>query len=184
MPFMSVPAPSSVSAYPLALWLAASWRRLNWEPLPTRVLPDADWRLAHEMGAANEGYVWPQIVFASDNEAMHVWSAPPTATHEQSVRYLASCSATMPPEGFRAGVDEFVSVVVSRLAAVGHRGSGLAQLWELVLADRQDEAALRYRQIEPALGFDPEEGPQALMREAMSLDREMGAASLSERAPL
>lgn len=174
-----------VSTYPLALWLAASWWRLNWEPLPKQgTRPDADWRMAHEMGAANQGYVWPHVVFASDNEMMQVWAAAPEPTHEQSVRYLASCSAAMPLDEFRAGVDGFIDVVVRRLAAVGRGGSDLAQLWDLVQADRQDKDAARYRRIEAALGFDPDESPDALMRQALSFDHEMGGASLSELAPL
>lgn len=174
-----------VSTYPLALWLAASWWRLNWEPLPKHgVRPDADWRMAHEIGAANQGYVWPHVVFASDNEVMQVWSAAPEPTHEQSVRYLGSCSAAMPLDEFRAGVDSFIDAVVRRLAAVGCSGTDLAQLWDLVQADRQDKEASRYRRIEAALGYDPDEGPEALMSQALSLDQEMGSGSLAELAPL
>ena len=37
-----------VSAYPLALWLAANWWRLLHEPRPPeRLRPTTDWRLAH-----------------------------------------------------------------------------------------------------------------------------------------
>src|SRR4051812_19306255 len=49
-----------VAAYPLALWLATSWWRLRWEPLPYRT-PDNDWRMAHEIAAAAYGFVWPQL---------------------------------------------------------------------------------------------------------------------------
>ena len=30
----TITEPVLVSAYPLAMWLASSWWRLNWEPLP------------------------------------------------------------------------------------------------------------------------------------------------------
>jgi hypothetical protein len=66
-----------VSAYPLALWVASSWWRLNWEPLPAHgAHPSMDWRMAHELGAANKGLVWPQIIFASDREVMQAWAVP------------------------------------------------------------------------------------------------------------
>lgn len=174
-----------VSTYPLAMWLAASWWRLNWEPLPKQGLrPAADWRMAHEMGAANHGYVWPHIVFASDNEVMQVWTTAPEPSHEQSVRYLAECSVSMPLHAFEAGVDGFVDAVVRRLVAVGRGGSDLAQLWELVQADRNDPEASRYRRIEAALGYDPDECSPELMDQALSFDREMGRTALAELAPL
>jgi hypothetical protein len=80
-----------VSSYPLAMWLASSWWRLNWEPLPARRRgdgPSVDWRMAHELGAANHGFVWPQIIFASDCEVMQVWAVPSGINDNQSVRYL------------------------------------------------------------------------------------------------
>lgn len=174
-----------VSTYPLASWLAASWWRLNWEPLPKQGgRPAADWRMAHEMGAANHGYVWPHVVFASDNEVMQVWASAPHSGHEQSVRYLSECAVSMPLEQFQSGVDAFVSAVVRRLSAVGQGGSDLAQLWELVQADRQDPAATRYRKIEAALGYDPDECPQALIEQALAFDQAMGGTVLAELAPL
>jgi hypothetical protein len=174
-----------VSTYPLASWLAASWWRLNWEPLPKQGRrPDADWRMAHEMGAANHGYVWPHVVFASDNESMQLWVTAPQPTHEQSVRYLGECAVRMPLNEFQSGVDDFISAVVRRLAAVGQRDSDLAQLWELVLADRRDPEATRLRKIEAALGYDPDECPQDLIEQALAFDREMGGSALAELAPL
>jgi len=63
-----------LSAYPLAMWLASSWWRLSWEPLPARGTPSVDWRMAHELGTAGHGFVWPRIIFASDGEMMQVWA--------------------------------------------------------------------------------------------------------------
>jgi hypothetical protein len=59
-----------VSGYPLALWLAANWWRLLYEPRPPeRLRPTADWRLAHEWPAANAGTNYldkqPASVFAA-----------------------------------------------------------------------------------------------------------------------
>lgn len=174
-----------VSTYPLAMWLAASWWRLNWEPLPKHGMrPDGQWRMAHEMGAANQGYVWPHVVFASDNEIMQVWATTPEPTHQQSVRYLTACAVTMPLDEFRAGVVGFIDSVLRRLAAIGQQSSDLGQLWELVQADQKDPVASRYRRIEAALGYDPDDAPEALMNQALALDKEMGGASLAELAPL
>eukprot|EP01137_Pigoraptor_chileana_P034837 Opistho-2@27966 len=75
-----------LSAYPLAMWFASSWWRLNYEPLPTQQ-PGHDWRMSHELGAANHGFVWPRIIFIPDGESVHMWAGP-SLTAEQSVQYL------------------------------------------------------------------------------------------------
>jgi hypothetical protein len=51
-----------VSAYPLGMFFATNWWRLRWEPLNSRDL--LQWRLRHNLAAAGEGYVWPDVSFA------------------------------------------------------------------------------------------------------------------------
>jgi hypothetical protein len=76
----------SISAYPLALWLASSWWRLLYEPLLTTAeSPSLDWRMSHEMGAAGHGFVWPAIMLATDGEVVQVWAKPSTPNSGQSV---------------------------------------------------------------------------------------------------
>jgi hypothetical protein len=131
-----------VSTYPLAMWLASSWWRLNWEPLPKLgPRPDTEWRMAHEMGAANCGYVWPHAMFASDTEVMQIWASARDSLQEQSVRYTTNCAVSLPLERFCASVDDFIEAVLRRLAATGQERSELAELWALVQADRADSDA-------------------------------------------
>lgn len=109
-----------VSAYPLAMWLASSWWRLNWEPLPAHgVHPSVDWRMAHELGAANHGFVWPQIIFASDCEMMQIWAVPSDANYNQSVRYLngLEAPASITLADYRCGAENFITAVLDRLNA-------------------------------------------------------------------
>jgi hypothetical protein len=162
-----------VSAYPLAMWLAVSWWRLNYEPQPKQgMLPSIDWRMGHEMGAANHGYVWPHIMLASDGEVMQVWSAASDPASKQSVRYLNGVSGPMAValDDFRSGVDGFVSAVLNRLSAMGQTASDLASLWRLVQNDRADSARARIRRIEAQLGYDPEECPDEVLEEAIVLE--------------
>jgi len=176
-----------VSAYPLAMWLAASWWRLNFEPLPKQgVLPSLDWRMGHEMGAANHGYVWPRIVLASDGEVMQIWSVASDPASKQSVRYLNGLSVplTVALDDFQSGVVRFVSGVLSRLNAMGQPETDLAGLWRLVQEDRIDTARTRIRRIEAQLGYDPEECPEEVMAEAIVLEERIGASALSELAPV
>ena len=175
-----------VSTYPLAMWLASSWWRLNWEPLPMRgVPPSIEWRMAHELGAADHGFVWPRVLFASDGEIINVW-AKTTSTRGQSVNYI--CGLDQPRAikiaDFQDAVDNFISAVLDRLSAVGCIGTDLAELWELIREDRSDEFVSRKRRLEAQMGFDPEECPEEVMEKALALQQRMGDAAMSELAPI
>jgi hypothetical protein len=176
-----------LSVYPLAAWFAASWWRLNFEPLPHHGLaPSVDWRMGHEIGAANCGYVWPQVLFASDGEAIQVWAMPSSPKSRQSIRYLAGLGSprNVLLADFQIAIDEFIGGVLGRLRAVDQADTDLAHLWSLVLNDRADTNQARLRRIEAQMGFDPEECPDSVITQALELELRMGSAALSELAPV
>ncbi len=127
-----------VSAYPLAMWFASSWWRLNHEPLPTQQ-PRHDWRMVHELGAANHGFVWPRVIFIPDGEAIDVWAGT-SMVPEQSVQYLQALEVPrmITLTGFQQSVERFIYSVLARLDAKGLAGSNLAHLCALVLEDLAD----------------------------------------------
>lgn len=172
-----------LSAYPLAMWFASSWWRLNHEPLPTQQ-PGLDWRMAHELGAANHGFVWPRVVFIPDGEAIHVWAGP-SVSAEQSVQYLQGLDAPrmVPLGGFQQSVHRFVQSVLARLDARELRGTDLSHLWSILQEDLDDPDAFRRRKLEAELGFDPEECPEAMLRSALQWASQAGEVALSELAP-
>jgi hypothetical protein len=143
-----------VSAYPLAMWLTASWWRLSFEPLPAPgTQPDVDWRMAHELGAANHGYVWPRVVFAADGQSINVW-AHQADNPKQSANYL--CNLDTPRAvllaDFQLGVTRFIEDVIYRAEACDHRSTDLAVLWAAVREDMSDERARARRTLEAELG--------------------------------
>ncbi|MGY0561690.1 ImmA/IrrE family metallo-endopeptidase [Luteimonas sp. A277] len=172
-----------VSAYPLATWFASSWWRLNHEPLPPQ-RPGYDWRMAHELGAAGHGFVWPRIIFIPDGEAIYVW-AEASMTPGQSVQYLSSLRAPklIAPTGFQQSVERFMQSVLARLDAKDLAGSNLAQLWAIVQAELADPEAARRRKLEAKLGFDPEECPEDALNAALQWESRVGDVALSELAP-
>lgn len=168
------------------MWLASSWWRLSWEPLPKHgTRPSLDWRMAHEMGAANHGFVWPRVLFASDGEFVSVW-AEASGGKGQSVNYLAGLDApqSIPVVEFQRCIDGFVEAVLSRLRAVGCDDSELKSLWGFVQEDRADNLLSRIRQLEAQLGFDPEECPEDAIGRAIALQAQMGDSAMSELAPI
>ena len=175
-----------VSVYPLAMWMVSSWWRLHHEVLPTRigVKPPQDWRLNHEMTAANEGYVWPLVVFSTDRKVMNVWAEqfPPNKGH--SVRYLNSheAIASVPMSSFTRTCSGFIEQVLERLTSTKCTKSDLAELWSLVLADLDDPLESRNRRIEAQFGFDPEACPEELLAGLRAIEDDKGEDVLAELA--
>lgn len=172
-----------VSAYPLAMWFASSWWRLNHEPLPMQQ-PGHNWRMVHELGAANHGFVWPRVIFIPDGEAIHVWAGT-SMTPDQSVQYLQALEVPrmITLTGFQQSVERFIHSVLARLDAKGLAGSNLAHLWALVQEDLADPEAVRRRKLEAELGFDPEECPEQALNAALQWESQVGDAALSELVP-
>jgi len=172
-----------LSAYPLAMWFASSWWRLNYEPLPTQQ-PGHDWRMSHELGAANHGFVWPRIIFIPDGESVHMWAGP-SLTAEQSVQYLQGLDTprVISCGGFKQSIQHFVQSVIARLDATDLAGTNLAQLWAILQEDLADPDAVRRRKLEAELGFDPEECPLDMLNAALGWETQVGVVALSELAP-
>jgi len=172
-----------VSAYPLAMWLASSWWRLNHEPLPPQQ-PSHDWRMAHELGAANHGFVWPRVIFIPDGEALQLWAGA-SMTPDQSVQYLQTLDAPklISLASFRSSVERFINSVLARLDAKELAGSNLAQLWAIVQEELANPEAARRRKLEAKLGFDPDECPEKALEEALNWESVVGETALSELAP-
>lgn len=172
-----------VSAYPLAIWFAASWWRLNYEPLPAQQ-PAHDWRMAHEIGAANCGFVWPRVIFIPDGEAIQVWAGA-SMTPGQSVQYLQGLEAPklVPLISFQQNIKSFMQCVLARLNAKELPQTNLAHLWTLLQEDLAAPGAVRRRKLEARLGFDPEECPEHALNAALQWEDEVGDAALAELAP-
>lgn len=176
-----------ISAYPFAHWLAHSWWRLLHEPLPSKgVSPSVDWRMAHEIGASNHGFVWPQIMWASDKAAMQIWAAPARHVPNQSIRYINGLNypVYIPLDQFEINASRFIESVIARLRATGIQDTELASLWTEVLSERADPAMARFRRLEAELGYDPDECPESEIQLAISLEEMMGEQTLAELAPV
>ena len=175
-----------VSLYPLALWFASSWWRLNYEILPadSRMGPGHDWRMHHEPAAANGGFVWPSLILAPDHDEIHIWAQPSQDQMQTSAKYLSGLRAvrTVPKQQFVHEVDQFIDQVIARLHETGQRDTELTQLWALVKEDLANPKEGQKRRIEAKLGFDPEDCPAPLMSQAIEIEKRVGGSSFSELA--
>lgn len=173
-----------VSLYPLAMWFASSWWRLNYEVLPAnaRKVPTHDWRMSHEMAAANMGFVWPTIMFSADGDSIQVWAQASRGDKEESVRFLNSLDYVhyVPKEEFEKEISSLVNHVLARLDAVGCRDSDLASLWGFISDDMSNPTEHKKRRLEAELGFDPESCPDTMIEHAIALEEKIGVNSFSE----
>lgn len=173
-----------VSAYPLAAWLVSSWWRLLYEPLPP-TQPSISWRMTHELTAANQGFIWPRVIFASDMQSMQLWSTASNPMHQQSVRYINRFERPFAVNllEFEQAIANFIESVICRLDATGVANTALANLWQEVQAERVDANTSQYRRCEAELGFDPDDCPESMIIDALHWVEQMGKATFSEVAP-
>lgn len=176
----------TVSLYPLAMWVASSWWRLNYEVLPggNATIPKNDWRMSHEMAAANHGYVWPKVMFATDREVIHAWAESSDTDRQDAVRYLNDLRypCAISRKKFAQTMSDLIETVIARIADTGAGHCDLAKLWQFIRDDQRDPAELRHRRLEAELGFDPEECPDNTLASAILLEDKLGIEALAELA--
>lgn len=168
-----------VSAYRAALWFASNWWRLRWEPERRK---SVDWRMAHNLAAAGGGYVWPDLTFSSDGQAVAIRSRATPEKDSVAVRYLNSFDIPVAAEGFETGVDNFLEAVIARLDSECPQGNELIDVWAEVCSERRDPDKAGWRKLEALLGFDPDEGPEEVVEELQSQAKDWGADAVEEVA--
>lgn len=169
-----------VSAYPLALFVAANWWRLRWEPAPTRETPE--WRMRHSLAAAGEGYAWPDLTFASVGDFILATARAGAPSATAPVRYVADFA-----QWTRAGVFEdasraFIDGVLARLQALDINGTELEAVWRDVCREQSDTEAARWRRLEALAGYDPDEAPEAFIADLLQASEDSGWAAIEELA--
>lgn len=180
----SVEDVARVSAYPLALWFAASWWRLVAEPRPYHHQPSTAWRMAHGMSAAGHGYLWPPVTFESDGDRILVSTSPSNPLSPGPIRYFEDFRCAVPVGDFENEVSDFVETVLARLGSVGAPAQNLSTLWGELAEERRDLETTRLRRIEARLGYAPDEADESLIHEVESVQHRTGPIAAEEIAPV
>lgn len=167
-----------VSAFALAQWCASNWWRLLWEPERNTI----SWKMSHKVGAAGEGFLWPDLTFISDGEAVLVRSRPSPLTPEQSVRYLNSFDEFIPVHEFETEMHSFIESVLGRLTDMRIKATGLDDLWKEVLAERRDPGLASWRKLEAIMGYDPDEAPDQTIADLQTAALVYGSSAVEEMA--
>lgn len=169
-----------LSAYHFAMWLAANWWRLRWEPRANSV----SWRFAHRTANIGGGYAWPDITIFSDGERTAL--VPRVVCDEKNsqavFRYLNTVAAVVPSNDFEIAVDDFLNQVIERLKTMSIEGSELEQLWGQVREERGNSEYARTRKLEALLGRDPDEVGTEVLEQLIADQHRLGTAAVEELA--
>lgn len=171
-----------VSVYPLAKWFSYYWWRLESEySVGEENNSDYDWRTAHELGAADNGYVWPFVRFVSDGLFMNI-SNKIIPSSNQSVAYIGGLTSdySIPISVFQKVVSTFIESTIERVKDID---SDLVNLWNIVCEDINNPAMRNIRRLEAVLGFDPEECPKVILDRVLESQKVIGESSIAEFAP-
>lgn len=168
-----------VDPYPLAEWFAVNWWRLRWEAECTG-LPlqqQQDWNMSHQLAAAGEGFIWPDITLASDDDTV-LCTVRTTDGSLAPIQFIQAIQAHVSTLEFEQGVDNFMAHVVAYFPP----HDDLNRLWQAVCNERGDPAATLWRKLEAKAGFDPDDAPEALVQKFQHLIQSFGRQSVEELA--
>lgn len=169
---------AALSGYRLAEWLAWNWWRLRWEP---RRDGEA-WACAHKMASIGGGYVWPNITIIPDGQRI-VLSAEPTSPNPlEPVRYISNLEVTASASEFENAVDDLLGQIQQQLRLEGVAETNFDRIWNAVREERADADTSLWRRFEASLGFDPDEGDEAVIERMMADAGDLGKEGVGELA--
>lgn len=171
-----------VSMYPLATWLAWNWWRLSHEPPLLAPSLDFDWRSAHELPAAGQGYLWPRLSIHSDGESVTLESTASPLNSKEPVRYVAQTSVLVTVAEFKRAIKQFVDTVVARLGIMEMPDARLCNLWQEIAEEQASPDLARRRRYEALLRCDPGEVDVGALEALTSLEGESGPNAAAELA--
>ena len=171
-----------VSGYHLAEWLVWNWWRLRWEPRPpVRDVAPPGWDMAHCMATIGEGYVWPNITFASDGFQCDVLSDRSDETDAPRFFYLGAPRAvSVSSVDFEREVDQFIGRILELVSGAGLADTNLQTLWHDLGIERNTPELARFRRLEALLGFDPDAQDAELIENRLTDAPLLGDNALAE----
>jgi hypothetical protein len=170
-------------AHRLALWFAANWWRLRWEPATRNSRKDAEWLNAHSVAASGGGYIWPNVIFASDGDSLAVAALPrKRGAIFEPIRYLDQIFGRISAVEFEQRVDAFMEGILSRMESRQVEDESLADLWAEVVAERNDRERAERRKLEAMIGYEPDEAPDDVFSRIQKAQNEFGRQAVEEFA--
>ena len=170
-----------ISGCHLAEWLVWNWWRLRWEPRPpSRDALPLTWDMAHCMATIGEGYVWPNITFASDGFQCEVRSSRSDEADTPNFFYLGAPPLTISSMDFEEAVDQFINQILKMVTKTELTDTNLQTLWDDLSIERETPDIARLRRLEALLGFDPDAQDAEFIEGLLSDAPLVGESALDE----
>ncbi len=166
-----------VSAYTLAKWLAYNYWRLRWEPKRY----SSDWKMSHRIGAAGDGYLWPNISIYSDGGSI-IFESENNSDSTQAVRYLHQFTKYIATDTFESEIDEFITNVLRRIDSMGIKEDELYMTWKDLIEEKNNYDLKEWRKLEAIMGYDPDEAPSESIVKLLQKSDEFGKDAIFELA--
>ncbi|MHB1512779.1 ImmA/IrrE family metallo-endopeptidase [Acidiferrobacter sp.] len=141
-----------------------------------------EWELSHAMASIGNGYIWPNIHVLSDGPNIALVSKPTPERECTPYRYINDAVISISAADFEREVDLFIETVLCRLEDRQIAKSNLADVWQAVLEERQDDAVSQKRKLEALLGEDPGEMDEASLQRLLNDVALTGRDALEEIA--
>lgn len=171
-----------VSAYDLASWFIANWWRLRWEMQGEGL----SWNMSHRVGAAGNGYLWPDLEFVGGDATVQIRSSPISLGTTSPLRFLSEVNIHVPADEFENAVRDFVETVASRLQSWASQDADgpqeLLSAWRDLGQEIEDPVLSFDRAIEARMGFDPEDAEPAILAGLRHAADEVGRDPVGELA--
>jgi len=157
-----------VPLYPLAEWIAYNWWFLKAHSRPASLIGDLGdlhpargrraalvrMREHHNLRAAGDGFLWPNLTIVPEGRHIHlVWYPDDAAKLEGPIRYIRGGEAWIERESLESSLTLFVQDVVTRLSEHEISETSLQKEWEELQGTDLEEAA--FSLAAARLGLDP-----------------------------
>ena len=107
-------------------------------------------------------------------------ASPPSC--REPIRYLRNNSGVITVDTFESEVDNFVNATITRLGDKVDEGPRLAELWAVVISERNNPELYTWCQLEARLGHDPGEAPDVLIDDLLAFRNVYGSDAIQEMA--
>lgn len=163
---------------PLAFWFADNWWRHRWESKPARLNPG--WRMAHEMTAIGHGNAWPNLTLWGDRERVMLVSKADAAGLAGPVQFLTDAIAYVPASKFETTVDLMLETACETVP--DEQRGALLGLLAALRDERADSEISAWRRLEAVNGYCPDQAPEILIEDLLTLEKRFLAADVEEAA--
>lgn len=140
----------TVSAYPLAEWIATNWFNLLYGPKIKTIKPGSN--PSNSIRHAGQGYPFPELSFNSLGRTCEItWKGYDSGN--DGIEFLSRGHYTISTAQLKISLERLVNIVMLRLEAMGVHNTYLQEHWGYIMCMQEDEIA--FCKASARIGYNP-----------------------------